>query len=170
MATTPAMSETAMRELHEAHVAAENRGDLKAALDLYTDDCYLQHVSLGFRVEGREAMAGYYDRVQAVFPDKQLVFEGESYGENLAVAWGNLVATVGGPFLGVESTTPGARVSVPHIVMVTFRDGMMHGEHLVVDVATLCALAGFDLLAVLAAAAHAPYPKRDAWDGLPTFS
>jgi ketosteroid isomerase-like protein len=164
-----AMSPAEMKRLHDEHVAAENRGDLQAALDLYTDDCYLQHVSLGFRVEGREAMAGYYDRIQAVFPDKQLVFEGESYGENLVVAWGNLVATVGGPFLGVESSKQGERVSVPHIVMVTFRDGLMHGEHLVVDVATLCDQGGFDLLAVLSAAQHAPFPEHDPWDGLPTY-
>lgn len=163
------MTPAEMQALHNEHVAAENRGDLQAALDIYTDDCYLQHVSLGFRIEGRAGMAGYYERIQAVFPDKQLVFEGESYGENLIVAWGNLVATVGGPFLGVESTKPGARVSIPHIVMVTFRDGMMHGEHLVVDVATLCEQAGFDLASVLAAAAHAPFPQHDAWDGLPKY-
>ncbi len=163
------MSPAEMQALHNEHVAAENRGDLAAALELYDDDCYLQHVSLGFRVEGREAMAGYYDRIQAVFPDKQLVFDGESYAENAVIAWGNLVATVGGPFLGVESTKLGERVSIPHIVMVTFRDGLMHGEHLVVDVATLCDQAGFDLLAVLAAASHAPFPQRGAWDGLPTY-
>ncbi len=163
------MSPAEMRELHNEHVAAENRGDLTAALELYDDDCYLQHVSLGFRVEGRAAMAAYYERIQSVFPDKQLVFDGESYGENAVIAWGNLVATVGGPFLGVQSTKPGQRVSIPHIVMVTFRDGLMHGEHLVVDVATLCDQAGFDLLTVLEAAKLAPFPQRDAWDGLPTY-
>jgi ketosteroid isomerase-like protein len=161
------MTPAAMKALHDEHVAAENRGDLEAALAIYDDDCYLQHVSLGFRVEGRAGMAAYYDRIQAVFPDKQLVFEGESFAEDTVVAWGNLVATVGGPFLGVESTKMGERVSIPHIVMVTFRDGLMHGEHLVVDVSTLCDQAGFDLLKVLEAAKHAPFPQRDAWDGLP---
>lgn len=162
------MSNAEMRDLHDRHVAAENRGDLAAALELYTDDCYLQHVSLGFRLEGREAMASYYDRIQAVFPDKQLVFEGETYGPDVVVAWGNLEATVGGAFLGVESTKVGERVAIPHIVMVTFRDGLMHGEHLVVDVATLCDQAGFDLLSVLAAAQGSPFPRRGAWEGLPS--
>jgi steroid delta-isomerase-like uncharacterized protein len=164
MATTPAMSETAMRELHEAHVAAENRGDLKAALDLYTDDCYLQHVALGYRIEGKQKVADYYQMFQEAFPDSSYRIVGEQYGDDKLIAWGTWRSTARGPFLGVEPQPPGREITIDLMTLIRYRDGLILGEHLVLDFGNFLRQGGYDIDAVLAAAAQ--LPQRWAWDGL----
>jgi hypothetical protein len=54
-----------------------------------------------------------------------------------------------GPFLGQEPT--GRRLNLPMIVINSFREGLMEGERICFDLATLCEQAGLDLERVRAA-------------------
>ncbi|MYT24999.1 hypothetical protein GTW69_32795, partial [Streptomyces sp. SID7760] len=81
-----------------------------------------------------------------------------AYGRDVIVVWGVLRGTSRGPWLGVPPG--GGTFAVPFTNVVPFQDGLMTGESLYFDLATLCAQAGLDLARVRAAAT-----SRAAADG-----
>ena len=83
-------------------------------------------------------------------PDGELAIEGEAFGDGVLVHWGTFNATLTGEFMGLPPT--GRRIALPTVAFFTFRDGLMAGERLVFDLATLCDQAGVSLSAVQAAA------------------
>jgi hypothetical protein len=73
---------------------------------------------------------------------------GEAFGEDVMVVWGSLRGTSGGEWMGVQPT--GRSFVVPFANVTPFRDGLMEGETIYFDLATLCEQAGFPLDEVLA--------------------
>ena len=144
------MTRDAMRALVERHVEAENRRDLAGAMATYADACFYDSVALGLRFEGRDAVAAQYAALFAAMPDGALTIEGEAFGDGVLVNWGTFNATVTGEFMGLPPT--GRRIALPTVAFYMFRDGLMAGERLVFDLATLCDQAGVSLSAVRAAA------------------
>ena len=130
------MTPAEMKSIQDAHVAAEARKDIQGALAGYREDCYYQNVGLNFRVDGKQRVGVYYQAGWQAFPDGEVTIEGEAFGEDVAVHWGTFRATNKGSFMGVEPT--GRKVAIPVISVLTFRDGLMQGEHLLFDVATFC--------------------------------
>lgn len=153
-----------MKQLHDDHVAADNAKRLAKDMDLYTDDCYLQHVALGYRITGKQEMTEYYEMFTEAFPDSDYTIVGEQYGDDKLLAWGTWQATSVGPFLGVMPEIKGNRIEIDLITLIRYRDGLILGEHLVLDFGNFLRQGGFDIDAVRAEAAK--LPQCSAWEGL----
>jgi steroid delta-isomerase-like uncharacterized protein len=138
-----ALNRTEMKRLQDEHVAAETRKDLAAAVAGYLDDCYCQNVPLGFRIEGREHVAAYYERTWHALPDGHVTIEGEAFGHDVAVHWGAFRGTFRGNLLGADATE--RRVELPVISVLAFRDGGIRSESLLFDLATMCDQIGVTL-------------------------
>jgi carboxymethylenebutenolidase len=154
---TRTTSREIMKRVHDEHVAAENRSDLDAALATYHDECFYENVPGGFRVVGGNEIRAYYTGLMAGIPDGTLDVEGEVFGDDVLVTWGTFRGTASGPLFGVEPT--GRRIELPVVGRITFRDGLMEGEHLYYDVATLAAQAGIPIETALKALAS----LREMW-------
>jgi steroid delta-isomerase-like uncharacterized protein len=129
-----------MKRVHDEHVAAENRADLEAAIATYHEDCFYHNVPGGFRATGKDEIRLYYSALMAGIPDGQLTIEGEVFGDDVLVTWGTFRGTSTGPLFGVEPT--GKSVELPVMSRITFHDGLMQGEHLYYDLATLAEQVG----------------------------
>jgi len=145
------MTPNEMKAVHDRHLDAESRKDLEGALATYVDDCFYEVVALGARVTGKDAVRGVYTGTMSGLPDGTLDVQGEAFGDDKLIAWGTYHATVDGSFLGQEPT--GKKVAFPMIVINSFRDGLMEGERIYFDLATVCEQAGFDIAKVREATA-----------------
>lgn len=145
------MTPEEMEALFRVHREAEARRDFDAIIDTFTDDCYLETVSLGTRSEGRAAARAAYEAYFTAFPDLAPEDDGFAYGDGVLVTWGHLRGTSGGEWLGVPPS--GGSFAVPFTNVTTFAGGRMAGETISFDLATLCERAALPLDAIRAAAA-----------------
>jgi steroid delta-isomerase-like uncharacterized protein len=144
------MDRDEMRRLFETHREAEAARDLDAILATFTEDCYLETVPLGLRSEGKEAARAAYEGYFTAFPDLSPDDQGVAFGDDVVVVWGELRGTSGGVWLGVPPG--GGSFAVPFTNVAPFKDGLMAGESIYFDLATLCEQAGLDVSEVRAAA------------------
>ncbi|NUU25675.1 MAG: SnoaL-like domain-containing protein [Streptomycetaceae bacterium] len=145
------MDRDAMLRLFLTHRSAEAARDFAGILATFTEDCYLETVPLGLRSEGREAAEAAYRGYFSAFPDLAPDDDGMAFGDDVLVVWGVLRGTSGGDWLGVPPS--GGSFVVPFANVAPFKDGLMAGESIYFDLATLCAQAGLDVARVRAAAA-----------------
>jgi steroid delta-isomerase-like uncharacterized protein len=145
------MQRDEMLRLFEAHREAEAARDYDGILATFTDDCFLETVALGSRSEGKEACRGAYQGYFTAFPDLDPDDRGFAFGDDVLVTWGTLSGTSGGDWVGVPPS--GGSFVVPFVNVAPFREGLMHGESIYFDLATLCDQAGLDVDAVRAGAA-----------------
>ena len=133
-----------MRRLFEKHREAELARDYDGILDTFVEDCFLETKALELRSEGRDAVRRTYEEGYfAAFPDLTPEDIGEAFGDNVMVVWGTLRGTSRGQWMGVQPT--GRSFVVPFTNVTPFRDGLMEGEAIYFDLATLCEQAGFPL-------------------------
>jgi predicted ester cyclase len=138
--------------LFEAHREAEATRDIDGILDTFVADPFLETMPLGLRSEGRDAVRTAYEmQFFSAFPDLAPDDEGMAVGQDSVVVWGTLRGTSRGDWLGVPPG--GGQFAVPFANVVPFRGGLMAGEIIYFDLATLCEQAGIPLEAVRAAAA-----------------
>ena len=141
-----------MLRLFEAHREAEAARDIDAILNTFVSDPFLETNALGLRSKGRDAVRAAYEmQFFSAFPDIAPADEGMAVGDDTVVVWGTLHGTSRGDWLGVPPG--GGTFAVPFANVVPFRDGLMAGEIIYFDLATLCEQAGIPLEAVRAAAA-----------------
>jgi steroid delta-isomerase-like uncharacterized protein len=141
-----------MLRLFEAHRKAEAARDIDAILDTFATECFLETIPLGLRSEGKEAVrAAYEAQFFTAFPDLAPNDEGMAVGDDVIVVWGTLRGTSRGDWLGVPPG--GGAFAVPFANLVPFREGLMAGEKIYFDLATLCEQASIPLEDVRAAAA-----------------
>jgi steroid delta-isomerase-like uncharacterized protein len=141
-----------MLRLFEAHREAEAARDIDAILETFATECFLETIPLGIRCEGKEAVrAAYEAQFFTAFPDLAPDYEGMAFGDDAIVVWGTLRGTSRGGWLGVPPG--GGSFEVPFANLVPFKDGLMEGEKIYFDLATLCEQAHVPLEAVRAAAA-----------------
>jgi steroid delta-isomerase-like uncharacterized protein len=146
------MDREEMLRLFEAHREAEAARDIDAILATFVDDCFLETVPLGLRAEGRgEVKLAYERQFFTSFPDLSPDDEGMAVGEDVVAVWGTLRGTSRGEWLGVPPS--GGSFAVPFANVVPFRDGLMAGERIYFDLATMCEQAGMSLEEIRAAAA-----------------
>src|SRR6266550_7251605 len=147
-----AMDRTEMLRLFEAHREAEAARDIEAILETFVANCFLETMPLGLRSEGRDAVRAAYEmQFFSAFPDLAPEDEDMAFGDDTVVVWGTLHGTSLGDWLGVPAG--GGTFAVPFANVVPFRDGLIAGEIIYFDLATLCEQAGIPLEAVRAAAA-----------------
>jgi steroid delta-isomerase-like uncharacterized protein len=130
------MEAAQMEQLFRAHRDAERRRDFDGILATFTDNCYLETVALGSRSVGQSAARTAYVAYFTAFPDLTPDDQGIAFSENALVSWGTLAATSGGEWLGVPPS--GGSFAVPFTNVATFANGLMHGETIYFDLATLC--------------------------------
>ena len=147
------MDVTNMRRLFEAHREAEAARDIDSILQTFVDDCFLETQALGLRSQGRDAVRAAYEQQYFIaFPDLAPQDEGIAFGDEVIVVWGTLRGTSRGDWLGVPPG--GGAFEVPFTNVVPFAQGLMAGETIYFDLATLCEQAGIPLDAVRQAAAE----------------
>ena len=145
-----AMSRDEMLRLFETHREAEAARDLDAILATFTGDCLLETVPLGRRAEGKDAARSAYEGFFTAFPDLSPDDQGIAFGDDVIVVWGLLRGTSGGEWLGVAPG--GGSFAVPFANVAPFKDGLMAGESIYFDLATLCDQAGLEVSEIRAAA------------------
>jgi steroid delta-isomerase-like uncharacterized protein len=130
------MSPEEMQLLFERHRDAEAARDYDRILATFVEDCFLETHALGLRSERRAAVRRTYEGYFAAFPDLEPEDEARAFGDDVMVVWGILRGTSGGEWMGVPPS--GRSFEVPFTNVTPFRDGLMAGESLYFDVATLC--------------------------------
>jgi steroid delta-isomerase-like uncharacterized protein len=144
------MSPDEMQGLFETHRDAEAVRDYEAILATFVEDCFLETHPLGLRSEGRAAARTAYEGYFTAFPDLAPEDEGQAFGDDVMVVWGTLRGTSGGDWVGVPPS--GRSFAVPFANVTPFRDGLMAGESIYFDLATLCEQAALPLDEVRAGA------------------
>ena len=146
------MDRSEMVRLFEAHREAEAARDIDAILETFAADCFLETKPLRLRSEGKDAVRAAYEmQFFSAFPDLTPEDEGMAYGDDAIGVWGTLRGTSCGEWLGVPPG--GGAFSVSFANVVPFRDGLMAGEIIYFDLATLCEQGRIPLEDVRAAAA-----------------
>jgi hypothetical protein len=146
------MDRQEMLRLFEAHREAEAARDIGSILETFVADCFLETMPLGLRSEGRDAVrAAYEQQFLTAFPDLAPEDEGIAFGNDVVAVWGTLRGTSRGDWLGVPPG--GGSFAVPFANIVPFSQGLMAGETIYFDLATLCEQAQLPLQQVRAAAA-----------------
>jgi hypothetical protein len=137
------MSPEEMQRLFERHRDAEAARDYDAILATFVEDCFLETHPLGLRSEGRAAARAAYVGYFTAFPDLAPDDEGHAFGADVMVVWGTLRGTSGGEWVGVAPS--GRPFAVPFANVTPCRDGLMLGEGIYFDLATLCEQAALPL-------------------------
>lgn len=146
------MDSTEMRRLFETHREAEMARDIDGILRTFVADCFLETKALGLCSRGRDAVgAAYKQQYFTAFPDLTPEDEGIAFGDGVLAVWGTLRGTSRGEWLGIPPG--GGAFEVPFANIVPFQDGLMAGEAIYFDLATLCEQAGIPLDRIRAAAA-----------------
>jgi steroid delta-isomerase-like uncharacterized protein len=144
------MTAEQMHEVAARHVAAEDQRDARGAAATYNRDCFYETPALGTHFTGKDQVEMQYTGLFAAFPDGIVEYEGEAYGKDVLAHWGTFRGTLSGEFLGLAPT--GRRVEFPVVALLFFKDGLMAGERVFYDLATLCDQAGLSVEAVRDAA------------------
>jgi hypothetical protein len=146
------MEPAEMLRLFEAHRVAEAARDIDGILETFSTDCFLETMPLGLRSEGKDAVrAAYESQFFTSFPDLAPEDEGMAVGEDVIAVWGTLRGTSRGDWLGVPPG--GGTFAVPFANVVPFERGLMAGERIYFDLASLCEQARIPLEDIRAAAA-----------------
>jgi steroid delta-isomerase-like uncharacterized protein len=141
-----------MLRLFEAHREAEAARDIDAILDTFAEDYFLETIPLGLRSEGKAAVRAAYEmQFFSAFPDLAPEDEDMTFGDDVIAVWGKLHGSSRGEWLGVPPG--GGTFAVPFANVVPFREGLMAGEKIYFDLATLCEHARIPLDDVRGAAA-----------------
>jgi steroid delta-isomerase-like uncharacterized protein len=139
-----------MRRLFQRHRDAEVARDYDAILSTFVKDCFLHSQPLGLLSKGETQVRAAYKGYFTAFPDFEPVDEGEAIGNDSLVVWGTLRGTSGGDWVGVPPS--GGSFVVPFANVSRFREGLMAGETIYFDLATLCEQADLPLEGVRAGA------------------
>ena len=138
------MTPEEMLRLFERHREAEAARDYDGILTTFVEDCFLETHALGIRSEGRAAVRKTYEEGYfTAFPDLSPEDEGQAVGDAVLVVWGTLRGTSGGEWMGVPPS--GRSFELPFANVTPFRDGLMAGESIYFDLATLCEQAALPL-------------------------
>src|SRR6478672_9632342 len=141
---------TTDNEVLARHLAAEAVHDPEAAAATYHDDCWYENAALGLRFAGRDLVAFQYATSWQLIPDMSARYDWELDLGDTIVQCGRLTGTGGTEILGVPCT--GGPLDFEFTAVISFRDGLMAGEHIWYDLDGFCEQLGADVAAVRAAA------------------
>jgi hypothetical protein len=117
-----------MLAVYQRHRAAEEARNYPAARETLTDDCFLEHVSLRLRSDGKAdatRLRGVVRRVPRLRADPRRESVSASTCSSLSAS---SMARCAGLWLGLPPT--GREFTIPLVNIVPFRDGLMAGERL----------------------------------------
>jgi hypothetical protein len=131
------MEQERMRSLYEDHMAAVNGRDLEALMAGFHPECYLEDLAFGLRLEGKDAVGRYYERLFDMFRDAKMLIEDWAFGDDVAVIWGTYRVTIPGLFLGT-SRSIGPMEITSGATIATFKDEMLEGERIFLNLGSIC--------------------------------
>lgn len=137
-------------EVLARHLAAEAAHDVEGAAATYHDECWYENAALGLRFEGRDLVAFQYGTSWQLIPDMTASYEWELDLGDTIVQCGRITGTAVGDVLGVA--TRGGALDFEFTAVISFRDGLMAGEHIWYDLDLFCEQAGVDVDSVRLAA------------------
>jgi steroid delta-isomerase-like uncharacterized protein len=123
------------QELLRRHLDAENRHDMDDTLATLTTDCVFEDLALGERFEGHAGATAYYRMWWDAFDTEVTPERLHLVEPATAVAETTWRGKHGGAFMGIEPT--GRSIEVPVILVAELRDGLMGGERIYWDRATV---------------------------------
>ena len=131
------MTPEEMRAAYEAHLHAVNGHDLDAVMATFHDDCYVEDLAFGLRVVGKEAVERYYEQLFHMLSDVRMIVEAWAFGDDVAVTWGTYRVTIPGLLLGTTRNV--GPLEIPSGVTIsTFKDGLVHGERIFLNLGSIC--------------------------------
>jgi steroid delta-isomerase-like uncharacterized protein len=123
-------------EVVKAHMAAEDRRDVEAALACFTEDCYYRVPGLEIEIRGKGALRRWYQDLFVALPDFRNTDARYYEADGQVFFEANFQATHLGTWDGWAPT--GRTVCVPMLVRIPFaRDGLMEAEIVYADSAGL---------------------------------
>jgi hypothetical protein len=137
-----------MLETLRRHLAAEAVHDAATAASTYVPDGYYENLGLGLRFEGQDMVELQYAVSYASIIDMKATYAWEQVFGDVVVQCGRISGTAASEMFGVPSA--GGTLDFPFTAVLSFRDGVMVGEHVYFELADVCAQAGLDLKAVRA--------------------
>lgn len=140
-----------MRALYEAHMQAVNGHDLEGVMTTFHRDCFVEDHAFGLRVAGKSAVERYYERLFGTFPDAKLIVESWAFGEDAVVAWGTYRVTIPGLFLGSSARSVGPMEITSGATIATFKDELIEGERIFLNLGSICDDVGVSIDQVRAA-------------------
>lgn len=133
------MTRDEMQALVAAHLAAEDTGDLDAAVAVYTDDVEHDVVGApGGPLRGRAAARQRYEQLLNNVRTDELTEIRRFYGDDVCVVEHECCAIVTGYFAGIPGN--GRRVRFRMLHIFEFRAGGISRENVWMDTATVTAL------------------------------
>ena len=141
------MTETMLETLRR-HLAAEAGHDAATAASTYVPDGFYENLGLGLRFEGQAMVEFQYAASYASIIDMKASYAWEQVFGDVVVQCGRISGTAAPEMFGV--TSEGGALDFPFTAILSFRDGVMVGEHVYFELAEVCAQAGLDLTAVRA--------------------
>jgi SnoaL-like domain len=137
---------TTGNEVLARHLAAEAVHDAEGAAATYHDECWYENAALGLRVEGRELVAVQYATSWQLIRDMAARYDWELDLGDAIVQCGRITGAVGSDVLGVPAR--GGPLDLPFTAVISFRDGLMAGEHIWFDLESFCEQAAADVSSV----------------------
>ncbi|HJQ84742.1 MAG TPA: ester cyclase [Candidatus Binatia bacterium] len=116
------------------HMTSENRHEFDVTLATFDHPRY-EIIPTGEVYDGRDAVAGYYARSRAAFPDQRNELHALHHADDAVIAEFDLLGTHTGPFLGIEPT--GKAFRCPMVALFLFRGDRIICERVYFDAATI---------------------------------
>ncbi len=121
-----------MRALIDRHIEAEGRGDIDAALAVYTDD--VEHDVVGFPDgvhHGRDGARKFYVELTANFRSETWTERRTFVTDNAMILEQDMTGTVIGSMFGFAGR--GRRITFRMLHVFEFRDGLISRENVWID-------------------------------------
>ena len=126
-----------MRAAYEAHLLAVNAHDLDAVMATFHDECYVEDLAFGLRVNGKDGVERYYEQLFHMFRDARMNVDAWAFGEDVVVTWGTYRVTVPGLFLGISGNLGPLEIT-SGVTIATYVDGLVHGERIFLNLGSIC--------------------------------
>jgi steroid delta-isomerase-like uncharacterized protein len=114
------------------HVLAENRRDLDRLIDTLDEEAVYEIVPLKKFWRGKEEIRQFYHMLWDAMPDVKLDLKSRVADEHYVVEESHVHGTHTGPLFGIPPS--GRYIEFDLVIYFPFRDGMIMGERLYLDV------------------------------------
>ena len=114
------------------HVLAENRRDLDRLIDTLHEEAVYELVPLKKFWRGKEEIREFYHMLWEAMPDVKLDLKSRVADEHYVVEESHVHGTHSGPLFGIPPS--GRYIEFDLVIYFPFKDGMIMGERLYLDV------------------------------------
>ena len=103
----------------------------------FHDDCYVEDLAFGLRVEGKAAVERYYEQLFHLFYDAKMIVDAWAFGDDVVVTWGTYRVTIPGLFLGTPSNVGPLEIA-SGATIASIKEGLVLGERIFLNLGSIC--------------------------------